>query len=68
MSHHWTASFIGAPRPNVPTDAATDPALVGDHRVPPDVPLENYVFYLEKVREIWGHDIHLKPMLHVPKK
>ena len=35
MSHHWTASFIGAPRPNVPTDAATDPALVGDHRVPP---------------------------------
>ncbi len=39
-----------------------------DHRVPPDVPLENYVFYLEKVREIWGHDVNLKPMMHAPKK
>lgn len=39
-----------------------------DHRVPPDVPLENYVFYLEKVREIWGYGFNLKPMLHVSKK
>ena len=33
-----------------------------DHRVPPDVPLENYVFYLETVRRVWGQGINLKPM------
>jgi len=33
-----------------------------DHRVPPDVPLENYVFYLKMVRTLWGKDIDLKPM------
>jgi uroporphyrinogen decarboxylase len=33
-----------------------------DHRVPPDVPLENYIFYLLTVRQIWGHDLNLKPM------
>lgn len=33
-----------------------------DHRVPPDVPLENYMFYLETVRERWGLGINLKPM------
>jgi uroporphyrinogen decarboxylase len=33
-----------------------------DHRVPPDVPLENYWYYLELVREIWGYGINLKPM------
>jgi hypothetical protein len=33
-----------------------------DHRVPPDVPLENYEFYLETVREVWGKDLNLKPM------
>lgn len=33
-----------------------------DHRVPPDVPLENYLFYLETVREVWAHGIDLKPM------
>lgn len=33
-----------------------------DHRVPPDVPYENYLFYLEKVREMWGKGIDLKPM------
>lgn len=33
-----------------------------DHRVPPDVPLENYLFYLETVREVWGKGINLKPM------
>jgi hypothetical protein len=33
-----------------------------DHRVPPDVPLENYLFYLETVREVWGKGIDLKPM------
>jgi len=33
-----------------------------DHRVPPDVPLENYVFYLETVRQVWGKGVNLKPM------
>ncbi|MBI1293700.1 hypothetical protein GC175_01930 [bacterium] len=33
-----------------------------DHRVPPDVPLENYVFFLEKAREVWAKGIHLKKM------
>ena len=33
-----------------------------DHRVPPDVPLENYIFYLETVREMWGLGVNLKPM------
>jgi uroporphyrinogen decarboxylase len=33
-----------------------------DHRVPPDVPYENYLYYLEKVREIWGKGLNLKPM------
>jgi uroporphyrinogen decarboxylase len=33
-----------------------------DHRVPPDVPLENYLFYLRTVRRMWGRDTNLKPM------
>ena len=33
-----------------------------DHAVPPDVPLENYMFYLRTVREVWGLDKNLKPM------
>lgn len=33
-----------------------------DHRVPPDVPLENYYHYLEQVRTIWGHGVNLRPM------
>jgi len=33
-----------------------------DHRVPPDVPFENYVFYCQKIREIWGKNTNLKPM------
>ncbi len=33
-----------------------------DHRVPPDVPLENYRFYLETVRRVWGKNLNLKPM------
>ncbi len=32
-----------------------------DHRVPPDVPYDNYLFYLETVREVWGGGINLKP-------
>jgi hypothetical protein len=37
-----------------------------DHRVPPDVPCENYVFYLHTVRRVWGRDINLRPMLALP--
>lgn len=33
-----------------------------DHRVPPDVPFENYLFYLETVRRVWGKDTNLRPM------
>jgi hypothetical protein len=33
-----------------------------DHRVPPDVPLENYMFFLETARKVWAQDIDLKPM------
>jgi hypothetical protein len=33
-----------------------------DHRVPPDVPLENYVFYLVTVRRVWGQGVNLKPI------
>jgi uroporphyrinogen decarboxylase len=33
-----------------------------DHRVPPNVPLENYRHYLETVRRVWGPNVNLKPM------
>lgn len=34
-----------------------------DHRVPPDVPLENYMHYLEQARAMWGKNApSLKPM------
>ncbi len=33
-----------------------------DHLVPADVPLENYMFYLETVRQVWAKGIDLKPM------
>ncbi len=33
-----------------------------DHRVPPDVPLKNYLFYLKKVRREWGLENNLKPL------
>jgi len=32
-----------------------------DHRVPPDVPLENYLHYLATVRKVWGRQCNLKP-------
>jgi Uroporphyrinogen decarboxylase (URO-D) len=35
-----------------------------DHRVPPDVPLENYVFYLETVRRVWGRGVNLREPLY----
>jgi uroporphyrinogen decarboxylase len=31
-----------------------------DHRVPPDVPLENYVLYVETARRVWGHGWNLR--------
>ena len=33
-----------------------------DHRVPPDVPLANYVFYCETARQVWGQNTNLEPM------
>jgi uroporphyrinogen decarboxylase len=36
-----------------------------DHRVPPDVPLANYLFYLREARRVWGRDLpNLRPMMH----
>ncbi|MBI4023725.1 MAG: hypothetical protein HY360_02015 [Verrucomicrobia bacterium] len=33
-----------------------------DHRVPPDVPLKNYIFYLTEAKRIWGKGLsNLKP-------
>jgi hypothetical protein len=32
-----------------------------DHRVPPDVPYENYQFFLKMAREVWGDHSHLDP-------
>jgi uroporphyrinogen decarboxylase len=33
-----------------------------DHRVPPDVPLENYIYYCDRARQVWGRGVDLKPM------
>jgi len=33
-----------------------------DHRVPPNVSLENYRFYVETVRRVWGKDLNLRAM------
>ena len=33
-----------------------------DHRVPPDVPLENYLHYCRTVREVWGKGVDLPVM------
>ena len=33
-----------------------------DHRVPPDVSLANYVFYIEEAKRVWGRGLdNLKP-------
>lgn len=34
-----------------------------DHRVPPDVPYENYLHYLREARRMWGKGVNLKPAL-----
>ncbi len=33
-----------------------------DHRVPADVPLDNYVHYLQEARRVWGKGANLHPM------
>jgi hypothetical protein len=33
-----------------------------DHRVPADVPLANYVHYLQEARRVWGKGMNLRPM------
>jgi len=33
-----------------------------DHRVPPDVPLANYMHYLAVARRVWGRGVNLKPL------
>ena len=33
-----------------------------DHRVPPDVPLANYLFYLAEAKRVWGKGLeNIKP-------
>lgn len=36
-----------------------------DHRVPPDVSLANYLFYLETARQVWGKGVNLRPRRQV---
>lgn len=37
-----------------------------DHRVPPDVPLENYLVYVRRARAVWGGNTNLEPMHIAP--
>lgn len=39
-----------------------------DHRVPPDVPYENYLYYIDLARKIWGHGINLPQQFARVKK
>jgi hypothetical protein len=33
-----------------------------DHRVPPDVRLEDYIFYLNEAKRVWGNGLdNIKP-------
>ncbi len=32
-----------------------------DHRVPADVPLDNYLYYLEQAKAIWGKGVNVRP-------
>jgi uroporphyrinogen decarboxylase len=34
-----------------------------DHLVPPDAPLENYIFFYHQARAVWGKGVNLSPML-----
>ena len=33
-----------------------------DHLVPPDVPFENYIYYLQQARQVWGRACDLRPI------
>jgi len=33
-----------------------------DHLVPPDVPYQNYLFYLQTARQVWGQNCDLRPL------
>lgn len=32
-----------------------------DHRVPPNVPFDNYVYYVEQAKAVWGRSLNVKP-------
>jgi uroporphyrinogen decarboxylase len=32
-----------------------------DHRVPPDVPYDNYLYFIGLARNVWGHGVNLPP-------
>ena len=32
-----------------------------DHRVPPNVPFDNYIHYIERAKAIWGKNVNVKP-------
>lgn len=32
-----------------------------DHRVPPDVPLRNYVYYVERAKRVFGRGVNVRP-------
>lgn len=32
-----------------------------DHRVPPDVPLDNYIYYVEEIKRVWGKGLSNLP-------
>lgn len=32
-----------------------------DHRVPADVPLDNYLYYLEQAKTVWGRGVNVRP-------
>jgi uroporphyrinogen decarboxylase len=38
-----------------------------DHRVPPDVPLNNYLYFLDRIKEVWGKGLNVRPTGQVGK-
>jgi uroporphyrinogen decarboxylase len=39
-----------------------------DHRVPADVPLENYLYYIEQAKAIWGKGVNVRPTGQLTEK
>ena len=37
-----------------------------DHRVPPNVPLANYVHYVERAKQVWCHGVNVRPTWRPP--